>query len=134
MDLATLYEAGFVHRCLVHHSKLNVVRGKMASYNVERLSTLYEFTSYNVDVVRGTTVSDLMYVGLIYCAVVCVLKSMGRVIFFSRSETARNRSDSTESRSPQLGEKPMFKFQRRFCIFVDSYFVDHSYRRAMVIS
>ena len=55
-DLATLYEAGFVVRCFVQRSKMANIQSQTTSYNFQKLSTLYEFTSYNVDVVRGTTV------------------------------------------------------------------------------
>ena len=48
-----LKKAVFVQRCFVHR----------ASYNVEELSTLYEITSYKVDVVRGTTVYWMMKFG-----------------------------------------------------------------------
>ena len=36
--------------------KINVVQSHMASYNIDKASTLYDFTLYNIDTVRGTTV------------------------------------------------------------------------------
>ena len=52
----TLYKAGFVYCWSVQCSIFNIVQSKMASYNVQKTSTLYKFTLYNVNIVWGTTV------------------------------------------------------------------------------